>query len=90
MADIEALVLGHDCPQYSGVFVSQRNNRFLPATAFTQPLRPLGDRVVLVLAGQYGRLGTLNQKRTQVCVATFGDASQVSLATAGVLPGRQP
>ena len=90
MVDIKALVLGHDGPQYSGVFVGQRNNRFLPATAFTQSLRPLGDGVVFVLCGQYGRLGALNQKCTQVCIAAFGDASQVSFSAAGVLPGRQP
>ena len=55
MVNIEALFPGHDGPQDSGVFVGQRNNRFLPATAFTQPLRLLEDGIVLVLAGLYGQ-----------------------------------
>ncbi len=89
MVGVIALVSGHDGPENPRVLVGERYDSFLPTAALTRAMRPLRDRVVVVLAGQHGSLSSLNQQGVQIVAATLGDAAQAGLAAAGVLLWRQ-
>ena len=89
MVSVIAPVACHYGPQNPRVLVGQCYSRFLPATTFAQSLRPLRDGVIVVLAGQHGRLRTLYQQGAQVVVAALGDAAQTGLAATGILFGCQ-
>ena len=90
MASVIAFVPGHDGPENPSVLVGECHSGLLPAAALAQSLRPLRDGIVVVLADQHNRLGTLYQQVSQVVAAALGDAAQAGLAAAGILFRRQP
>ena len=71
-------------PKNPRVLVGERHCRPLPAAAFAQSLHPLRDGIIVVLANQHDRLGTLYQQGSQVV------AAQAGLAAAGILFRCQP
>ena len=89
MVGVVALVACHDGPQNPCVLVGERHGGLLPAATLAQSLRPLRDGVIVVLAGQHGSLGPLNQQGAQVVAAALGDVAQAGLAAAGILLWRQ-
>ena len=72
MVGVIAFVLGHDGPENPRVLVGERYGGLLPAAAFAQSLRPLRDGVLIVLANQDDRFGTLYQQISQVVAAALG------------------
>ena len=90
MAGVIGFVPGHDGPENPRVLVGERHGGLLPAATLAQSLPPLRDGVVVVLADQHDRLGTLYQQVAQVVAAALGDAAQAGLAAAGILFRRQP
>ena len=89
MVGIERFSASHHRPQDPGILVSQGDNGLLPARALTKSHCPLRDLVVSAVRRQHRRFGALDQQRAQVGVASFGDATQIALAAAGVLTRRQ-
>ncbi len=90
MAGVIALAASHDGPENPSVLVGECHGGLLPAAALAQSLRPLRDGIVVVLADQHDRLGTLYQQGSQVVVPSLGDAAQTGLAATRILLGRQP
>ena len=89
LVGVIALVAGHDGPKNPRVLLGKCHSGLLPAATLTQPLHPLRDGVVVVLASQHDSLGPLYQQTSPVIAAALGDAAQTGLAAAGILSGCQ-
>lgn len=79
MVRIERLAPGHHGPQDACVLVGQRHDRLLPARAIPQRRCPGRDPVGSSVRRHHGRLGALDEQRSQVGVTALGDAAELAL-----------